>query len=390
MHVKKQCLWVTKNVTCIYTNQMISPAHSSVFLEAVLHNIGIGIVVINQDGACIMSNPAAAQLLGDIVSTSSLKMAELSGFYKADKETPLPAEENPFARAMRGESATKEEIYVQNERRPDGGWYLISINPLVFGDDASQDKGGIIIFEDITQRRFLADEVLRSNRDLQQFAYVAAHDLQEPLRTITGFGELLEQSLVTPENENAKDHLRRILLASRRMQTLISALLSYARIETRAKAPQACDCTSIMQDVVADMDKVIRDKNAVIKITPLPEVMADSAQLSQVFSNLVGNALKYSDQKPVINVSAQSGPYEHTFCFADNGIGIDMAFKDRIFGLFQRLHNKNQYDGVGIGLALCKKIIESHGGKIWIDSADQKGTRVFFTLPKVTKRGLHA
>ncbi len=157
--------------------------------------------------------------------------------------------------------------------------------------------GGVIIIEDITDRRKLADEVARSNRDLQQFAYVAAHDLQEPLRTVTGFGELLAKNIDETDNEKAKDHLRRIIAASRRMQTLISALLSYARIETRAKARENCNTASIVQDVVADLSNSIEKAEAELVIGVLPEVMADTSQLSQVFRNLIGNSLKYRKEK---------------------------------------------------------------------------------------------
>ncbi len=270
---------------------MQTETHSNELLEAILQGIGAGIIVIDQKGKCLLSNAAATELLENIdLKNLDATQTEASGFYYADKETPLEEVDSPFAKAMRGENIAKEEFFVRNTQYPFGAWFSYNVRPLKV--EQGTVTGGVIIIEDITDRRKLADEVARSNRDLQQFAYVAAHDLQEPLRTVTGFGELLAKNIDETDNEKAKDHLRRIIAASRRMQTLISALLSYARIETRAKAPETCNTGAIVQDVVADLSNSIEKAEAELVIGELPEVMADSSQLSQVFRNLIGNALK--------------------------------------------------------------------------------------------------
>lgn len=365
---------------------MQTETHSNELLEAILQGIGAGIIVINEKGKCLLSNAAATELLGNInLQYLDATKEELSGFYCADKETPLNDSNGPFSKAMKGENVEKEEFFVRNSQYPFGAWFSYNVRPLKIEDDTI--NGGVIIIEDITERRKLADEVARSNRDLQQFAYVAAHDLQEPLRTVTGFGELLAKNIEETDNDKAKDHLRRIIAASRRMQTLISALLSYARIETRAKAPEHCDTDSIVQDVVADLNDSIEKAEANLVVGKLPEVMADSSQLSQVFRNLIGNSLKYRKENPRIEISAATDRHYHHFCVKDNGIGIDSRFANRVFVIFQRLHNKSQYEGVGIGLSLCKKIIEHHGGKIWIQSPPDQGTEIHFTLPVVVKGG---
>jgi signal transduction histidine kinase len=366
---------------------MHTETHSNELLEAILQGIGAGIIVIDENGKCLLSNAAATELLSqlDLKNLNLTTNGEFSGFYYADKETPLTDFDSPFAKAMGGELVEKEEIFVRNAQYPFGAWFSYNIRPLQIREGKA--SGGVIIIEDITDRRKLADEVARSNRDLQQFAYVAAHDLQEPLRTVTGFGELLAKNIDETDNEKAKDHLRRIIAASKRMQTLIAALLSYARIETRAKAPEICNTQLIVQDVVADLHDSVKKSEAELDIGELPDVMADSSQLSQVFRNLISNSLKYRKESPRIEIRATTDRHYHHFWVKDNGIGIDPRFADRVFVIFQRLHNKSQYEGVGIGLSLCKKIIENHGGKIWIQSPTNHGTEIHFTLPVVAKGG---
>lgn len=358
--------------------------HSKELLEAVLQGIGAGVVVIDEGGRCLLSNTAAEQLLGKRnVQRIDALQTETSGFFCTDKVTPLKMDVSPFAKAMRGEFTDREEVYVRNHRYPFGGWYSFTVRPLRVNDNAA--TGGVIIIEDITERRKLSDEVERSNRDLQQFAYVAAHDLQEPLRTVTGFGELLAKSMTETQNDKALDQLRRIIAASKRMQTLISALLSYARIETRAKPPQVCDTNSIVGDVLADLADAIATADAKVEVSQLPNVVADPSQLSQVFHNLIGNSLKYRTEHPIIQINAITEGHFHHFIVKDNGIGIASKFAERVFVIFQRLHNKSKYEGVGIGLSLCKKIIENHGGKIFIQPCEEQGTEIHFTLPVIAK-----
>ncbi len=364
---------------------MQTETYSNELLEAILQGIGAGIIVFDDSGNCLLANTAAKEILGniDLKTIAAAQKSEAVRFFCADKVTLLPENDSPFARAMRGEYIDKEEVFVRNSRVPFGAWCSFNIRPLKIKGRVA--NGGVIIIEDVTERRKLADEVARSNRDLQQFAYVAAHDLQEPLRTVTGFGELLIKSIDEGDQEKAKDHLNRIIAASKRMQKLISALLSYARIETRAKAPKYCDTASIVQDAISDLSDSIKIAEAEIVVGDLPDVMADASQLSQVFHNLIGNALKYRREKPHIEISAKHDKHFHHFCVTDNGIGIDSRFADRVFVIFQRLHNKAQYEGVGIGLSLCKKIIENHGGKIWIQTPPHEGTEIHFTLPFMAK-----
>jgi signal transduction histidine kinase len=360
-------------------------AISNDLLRAIVENIGAGVFVIDEHGNCLLSNPIADDLLNTLDIKNLSDRSKLSGFYQPDRVTRIPPEQDPFAAAMRAERVDKQEIFVRNAWRPFGGWIRVTITPLVLNHSEKSNRGGIIVIEDITEQKSLAEEVQRSNRDLQQFAYVAAHDLQEPLRSITGFGNLLVKGLEGTKDEKVIDHLDRMMGAAKRMQSLIAALLLYARIDTRAKAPAICNSNELVENVLIDMSALIKDTGVQIEIGILPDVVADSDQISQVFHNLIGNALKYRSEKPKIMITANSNERNHHFCVTDNGIGMEKKYQERVFIIFQRLHNKSQYEGVGIGLALCKKIIENHGGQIWIDSRIGEGTDVHFTLPVIPK-----
>jgi PAS domain S-box-containing protein len=348
-------------------------------LESILESIGLGVIVADPNGRIVLFNGTAAELLSLETTEALSGWGSIPGLYHVDQTTPLAETENPLLRAINGESVDDLEMYVHNEEST-GHYVSARCRPVISKDGAN--KGGVIVLQDITEQKRLADEVMRSNKDLQQFAYVAAHDLQEPLRSIIGFGELLQKATKDTLETKQKDQLRRVLEASRRMQSLISGLLAYARFDTRSKEFAICDINEIAKNTIQDLSSAIAANHATIEKSALPEVLGDKSQLSQLFSNLLSNALKYSADKPIITITCVDDRKFHRFCFADNGIGIDMQFADRIFVIFQRLHTKSQYEGVGIGLSLCKKIVEKHGGRIWIESKDGEGTKVFFTLPK--------
>ncbi|MDR3615248.1 MAG: ATP-binding protein [Candidatus Obscuribacterales bacterium] len=349
-------------------------------LESILESIGLGVIVADPNGKIVLFNGTAAELLSlDTTEAVSTEWAAISGLYHVDQITPLTETENPLVRAIHGESVDDLEMYVHSEQGT-GRYVSARCRPVI--NKGGLNKGGVIVLQDITEQKRLADEVMRSNKELQQFAYVAAHDLQEPLRSIIGFGELLQQATKDSLEPKQQDQLRRVMDASKRMQCLISGLLAYARIETRSKQFAICDLNEIVENTLQDLSSAIAAKHATVDVGPLPKVLGDRSQLIQLFQNLLSNALKYSVEKPMIAITCSSDKKFHRFCIADNGIGIDMQFADRIFVIFQRLHTKSQYEGVGIGLSLCKKIAEKHGGRIWIESKSGEGTNVYFTLPK--------
>lgn len=226
-----------------------------------------------------------------------------------------------------------------------------------------------------------ARELIRSNQELQQFAYVASHDLQEPLRMVASFTQLLAKRYKDKLDDDARDFITYAVDGARRMQTLISDLLMYSRVGTQCKPLEPADCEGILDRVLNNLMLSIRESRAVITRDPMPIVMADSIQLAQLFQNLIANALKFRSQDaPRIHISAQRDGPGWKLGVSDNGIGIAPEHSERIFVIFQRLHTKTEYPGTGIGLAICKKIVERHGGKIWLEPSTGGGSTFYFTL----------
>jgi signal transduction histidine kinase len=228
----------------------------------------------------------------------------------------------------------------------------------------------------------LAVELERSNGDLQQFAYAASHDLQEPLRVVAGFIKLLEKRYRGRLDEKADEFIGYTLDGVERMSTLIKDLLEYARVDTHEKTFEFADCSIALDKALSNLQKVIGESGAHITCDPLPTVKADAVQLTSLFQNLIGNAVKFrGDNLPEIHVSSGLEGNEWIFSVRDNGIGIDPQFAGQIFDVFKRLHTREEYEGTGIGLAICKKIVERHKGRIWIESQAGKGTTFYFTIP---------
>ncbi|MEP0916466.1 response regulator [Leptolyngbya sp. DQ-M1] len=226
-----------------------------------------------------------------------------------------------------------------------------------------------------------SQELARSNADLQQFAYIASHDLQEPLRMITSYLQLLERRYKDQLDESANDFISYAVDGAARMKTLINDLLAYSRVQTRGKPFELVDCNESVEQAIANLKLAIEDNQATLTCDPLPEVRADRTQMIQLFQNLISNALKFHcAEAPMIRISAEPRSEEWLFRVQDNGIGIEAQYAERIFVIFQRLHNRTEYPGTGIGLAVCKKIIERHGGTIWVESQTGKGSTFCFTI----------
>jgi PAS domain S-box-containing protein len=225
-------------------------------------------------------------------------------------------------------------------------------------------------------------QLARSNADLQQFAYIASHDLKEPLRTIGSFVRLLEKRYKDSLDEKAHEYIKHSIDGVKRMESLITDLLEYSKVGTEDREFQAAECSLILSKTISNLSAAIEESGAVVAYDELPTVMGHPAQLSSLFQNLIGNAIKYrSKETPQIHISAERKKNEWIFSVRDNGIGIDPRFTDRIFAVFQRLQTVGECPGTGIGLAICKKIVELHGGNIWVESDPGNGSTFFFTLP---------
>jgi signal transduction histidine kinase len=233
-----------------------------------------------------------------------------------------------------------------------------------------------------SELRRTADELGRSNAQLEQFAYVASHDLQEPLRSIASYAQLLALRYEGKLDGNADDFIRYVVDGAKRMRTLIDDLLAYSRLARDHKPLESTDCNAVVSLVLGDLAASIKERRAQVTCDGLPTLTADPSLLSHMFQNLIQNALKFAGaQAPAIHVSATRQLGEWVFSVRDNGIGIKPEYAERIFLIFQRLHTRDEYPGNGMGLAICKKIAEHHGGRIWVESEPGKGSIFFFTIP---------
>jgi signal transduction histidine kinase len=226
-------------------------------------------------------------------------------------------------------------------------------------------------------------ELTRSNKELERFAYITSHDLQEPLRMISSYLQLVEKRYKDELDADAKDFIDFAVDGAKRMQILINDLLRYSRVGTKNIEFQPVNCEEILKNTLNNLEVAIEESGAKITHDYLPEIKGDKTQLSQLFQNLIGNSIKFrGESSPEIHIKVEDENDFWKFSFQDNGIGIDPKYFDRIFQVFQRLHNRDEYPGTGIGLAICKKIIERHGGDIFVESEYGKGTTFIFTLRK--------
>ena len=256
-------------------------------------------------------------------------------------------------------------------------------------DSSGKPIGFRGIVRDVTERKRAeealkekTEELARSNKDLEQFAYVASHDLQEPLRMVTNYVQLLARRYKGKLDSNADEFIGFAVDGAIRMWKLINDLLTYSRVGMLGKELEPTDCEMVLNQSLNNLKVAIEEKGAVVTHDPLPTVIGDNLQLGQLFQNLIGNAIKFrGNEPPHVHVSASRNGNGWTFSVRDNGIGIAPEYAERIFIIFQRLHSREEYPGTGIGLAVCKKIVERHGGRIWVESEVGKGATFCFTLP---------
>jgi len=238
------------------------------------------------------------------------------------------------------------------------------------------------------QRR--TEELARSNAELEQFAYIASHDLQEPLRMVSSYVQLLERRYKGKLDQDADEFIGFATEGASRMQRMINDLLAYSRVETRGKSFEAIQLETALAQALENLQLVIQEKNAIVTHDPLPMAYGDSGQLTQVFQNLIDNAIKFCTKvKPTIHVSAISEGNNCLCSVQDNGIGIAPEYRNKLFLLFQRLHTRKEYPGTGLGLAICKRIVERHGGQIWFESNGNDGTIFYFRIPATIRSDLN-
>lgn len=357
------------------------------FSESVINALPGIFYLFNDQGKYLKWN----KMLEELSGFSPQEIAErspLDYFPDYDKEIIVSAIQSAF---KEGESSVEADFMVKGKIPTpfyftgrtielEGKPHLLGV-----GLDISQRKKVEKEKEKVQEQLKVSIENLqRSNEELERFAYVASHDLQEPLRMVSSYTQLLERRYKGQLDERADKYIYYAVDGANRMQNLINDLLDFSRISTRGDEFTQTDTNEVVKNALKSLQSRIDETDAQIKIGELPLILADSGQIERLFLNLVGNALKFSkpDEKPVIEINAQNQKDKYLFSIKDNGIGIDEKFKEKVFIIFQRLHGTAQYKGTGIGLAISKRIVQRHEGEIWFESEENKGTTFFFTLKK--------
>jgi PAS domain S-box-containing protein len=341
-------------------------------------------MLVHRQGAIMFANYACAELFGASSTRELLGKHHLDFVHPDDREA-VKQRIQKFSYDL--ESVRRNETRFLRLDGKETCAEVMARSVIYQGEAAIQ-----VMFRDVSERKRAeealaqhARELARSNAELEQFAYVASHDLQEPLRMVASYTQLLAKRYQDKLDADARDFIGYAVDGATRMQDLISDLLNYSRIGTRGKDFRPSSSEAVLERVLAGLKLAIGESGATVSHDPLPTVLCDDVQLGQVFQNLLVNAIKFRRENPPrIHLSADRNGNAWTFSVRDNGIGIAPEYAERVFMIFQRLHSKNEYPGTGIGLAVCKKIVERHGGRIWVQSQLGSGATFFFTIPDGT------
>jgi PAS domain S-box-containing protein len=347
-------------------------------------------VQMDMTGRIVDANDAFQQMLGhEKKALLSMKEADLTPpRWRASIAKIVSEQVLPLGRS---------EVFEKEYLRADGSRFPAELRTFLITDDSGNPIGMWSIVRDVTQRKQAEMEreaaikaLKRSNEDLKQFAYVASHDLQEPLRMVASYTQLLAERYEDQLDQKAHKFIHYAVDGAQRMQILIRDLLAFSRVETRAQAFKPVESHHVLGIAMANLETMIDETGTLVTSGDLPNVQADEPQLTQVFQNLISNGIKFrqASTTPRIHVSAQRIEDRWRFAVQDNGIGIDSKYKERVFVIFQRLHTRHEYPGTGIGLAMCKRIVHRHGGRIWFESTAGKGTTFYFTLPPIKREEL--
>ena len=347
-------------------------------LQLILDSLPVAVAVADETGSLRIVNRRTHEIWAG-TSDDITQYNEYIG-YLPGTDVRLKPEDWPISRALRqGATILHEEIDVQ---RQDGSRGTVLASAMPMKDERCKVNGALVAYMDISEMKKLERNLARSNVDLQQFAYVASHDLQEPLRTINNYLELLEKRYKNRLDAKAHEYIDYALQSGLRMHLLINDLLEYSRIDAVSMEYGPVDMNEVVSKSLGILNLQIKENDAEIEVEILPTIEADESQMILLMQNLIGNAIKFrGPERPMIQITASVGPRIITFAVKDNGIGIDMQYADRIFQMFHRLNTRSKYPGTGVGLAISKKIVDNHGGSIWVESQEGSGSTFKFTIP---------
>jgi PAS domain S-box-containing protein len=371
---------------------------TTMLYQTVLNSANYAIFSTEPGGTIRLFNKAAERQLGYSAEEVIGKMSPLQFHEKEEIEQRAREMSEELGRPV----TANREVFLLNSRigaaeerewtfvRKDGSRYPVRLSISAVVDPEGNLNGFMGVVSDITEQKQVQEaldrqtqELQRSNAELEQFAYVASHDLQEPLRMVVSYLQLLERRYGANLQGDAHEFIGYAVDGAMRMQMLINDLLDYSRLGTRSKPFTLVDCNKMVFNVLRNLEVALDEAKAEVRVESLPTVQGDASQITRLFQNLIGNAVKFHDKmQPLVEVSVEERPGEWLFCVRDNGIGIAPEHRDRIFAVFQRLHARAEYAGTGIGLAVCKKIVERHGGQIWVESKPGQGSAFYFTIAK--------
>ncbi|RQG93271.1 PAS domain S-box protein [Natrarchaeobius halalkaliphilus] len=349
-------------------------------LETLFQVLPVGAVVANEDGSLLRANDTAREIWGsDAFDVASIEEYDKFSAVWADSGEPVEREDWTMYQVLQGEEVQEPNIYEISTF--DDRQRIIMEHGKPVRDVRGDVHRAVVTLTDITERRAYRRKLEESNERLEQFAYAASHDLQEPLRMVTSYLQLIENRYADALDDDGEEFIEFAVDGATRMQKMIDGLLEYARVDTRGNPFEPVELNAILEDVLEDLRVQIDEADAEIRADDLPRVDGDASQLRQVFQNLLQNAIEYSgDEPPRVEIAAERTGDRWTVSIRDEGIGIDPDETERIFEVFQRLQSTEESEGTGIGLALCQRIVERHGGDIWVDSEPGEGATVSFTL----------
>lgn len=342
-------------------------------LRAIVNIVPEGVWETDASGNTVLVNNALTKMLG-------FSADEMLGRPLSDFVDPELRREADWFRERR-KQGIKEEHEIRL-RRKDGSDLWTIIKTAAIFDEGGQFTEAVDLVTEIKTREQLEEQLARIAEDFQRFAYAASHDLQEPVRMVGSYVQLLACRYKGKLDSDADEFIHFAMDGAERLQAMIMGLLDFSRVQSRGKPAESTSCEATFEQAMRDMRAAIEESGAVVTHDPLPTISYDDVQLSRLFQNLIDNAIKFRrDEPPHVHISAEQQGGQWVFSVQDNGMGIAQEQSTRIFNIFDRLHSREEYPGIGMGLAVCKRIVERHGGRIWVESESGRGSTFYFTVP---------